>query len=65
MIMLIALIVAWLIFTILVKVVKATVKTAFLIAAVIVLLQVGYGIGPQEMWNYIVQLPQKLPQLGR
>ena len=63
--MLIALIVAWLIFTILVKVVKATVKTAFLIAAVIVLLQVGYGIGPQEMWNYIVQLPQKLPQLGR
>jgi hypothetical protein len=65
MIMLIALIVAWLIFTILVKVVKTTVKTAFLIAAIIVLLQVGYGIGPQEMWNYIVQLPQKLPQLGR
>ncbi|PLZ99880.1 hypothetical protein CEN50_05535 [Fischerella thermalis CCMEE 5268] len=63
--MLIALIVAWLIFTILVKVVKTTVKTAFFIAAIIVLLQVGYGIGPQEMWNYIVQLPQKLPQLGK
>ncbi|WP_315791663.1 hypothetical protein [Fischerella sp. JS2] len=63
--MLIALIIAWLIFTILVKVVKTTVKTAFLIAAIIVLLQVGYGIGPQEMWNYIVQLPQKLPRLGR
>lgn len=63
--MLIAVIVAWLIFTILVKVVKTTVKTAFFIAAIIVLLQVGYGIGPQEMWNYIVQLPQKLPQLGR
>ncbi|MFB2772841.1 hypothetical protein ACE1AT_26750 [Pelatocladus sp. BLCC-F211] len=63
--MLIALIVAWLIFTILIKVVKTTVKTAFIIAAIVVLLQVGYGIGPQEIWNYIVQIPQKLPQIGK
>ncbi|MGJ5675382.1 MAG: hypothetical protein ACR9NN_17505 [Nostochopsis sp.] len=63
--MLIALIVAWIIFTILIKVVKTTVKTAFTIAAIVVLLQVGYGIGPQEIWNYIVQIPQKLPQIGK
>ncbi|MCP6762743.1 MAG: hypothetical protein NHB32_29190 [Fischerella sp. CENA71] len=63
--MLIALIVAWLIFTILIKVVKTTAKTAFVIAAIVVLLHVGYGIGPQEIWNYIVQIPQKLPQIGK
>ncbi|TBR59350.1 hypothetical protein BLD44_003600 [Mastigocladus laminosus UU774] len=63
--MLIALIVAWLIFTILIKVVKTTVKNAFMIAAIVVLLQIGYGIGPQEIWNYIVQIPQKLPQIGK
>ncbi|KOP25441.1 hypothetical protein AMR41_15965 [Hapalosiphon sp. MRB220] len=63
--MLIALIFAWLIFTILIKVVKTTVKTAFVIAAIVVLLQIGYGIGPQEIWNYIVQIPQKLPQISK
>lgn len=62
--MLIALIVAWIVFTILVKVVKTTVKNALMIAAIIILLQVGYGISPQDIWNHIINLPQTLPQLN-
>ncbi|MFQ4143231.1 hypothetical protein [Chlorogloeopsis sp. ULAP02] len=58
--MLVALIIAWIVFTILIKVIKTTVKNALIIAAVIVLLQVGYGIGPQDIWNQIVKLTQTL-----
>ncbi|MBF2003939.1 hypothetical protein ACF3DV_08640 [Chlorogloeopsis fritschii PCC 9212] len=60
--MLVALIIAWIVFTILVKVIKTTVKNALMIAAVIVLLQVGYGISPQDIWNQIVKLTQTLPR---
>ncbi|NWF59258.1 MAG: hypothetical protein HXY43_08115 [Fischerella sp.] len=63
--MIIALIVAWLIFTILIKVVKTTVKTALMIATVVVLLQVGYGIGPQDILNYMMQLPQNILQIRK
>ncbi len=58
--MLVALIVAWIVFTVLVKVIKTSVKNALIIAAVIVLLQVGYGIGPQDIWNHIVKLTHNL-----
>ncbi len=62
--MLISLIVAWIVFTILVKVVKTTVKSALIFAAIIVLLEVGYGIGIQDVWDQITQLPQTLPNVG-
>ncbi|MCV3216538.1 hypothetical protein OGM63_24005 [Plectonema radiosum NIES-515] len=58
--MLVALIVAWIVFTILVKILKTTVSSAITIAAIVVLLQISYGITPQDIWNQIIHLPQTL-----
>ncbi|MBD2774902.1 hypothetical protein [Iningainema tapete] len=63
--MIIALIVAWIVFTILVKILKTTVSNALTVAAVIVLLQVGYGITPQDIWQQLMQLPQNLTHLKK
>lgn len=63
--MIIALIVAWIVFTILVKILKTTVSNALTVAAVIVLLQVGYGITPQDIWQQLMHLPQNLTHLKK
>ena len=55
-----ALIVSWLVFTALVKVVKTTVSTAITIAAIVLILQLIFGVAPQELWQQITQLPQIL-----
>ncbi|NJL01943.1 MAG: hypothetical protein HC838_08380 [Spirulinaceae cyanobacterium RM2_2_10] len=51
-----ALIVTWLVFTWLVKVVKASVKTAVAIAAVVLILQLAFGISFQDLWATIQDL---------
>ncbi|MDJ0735896.1 MAG: hypothetical protein QNJ47_17835 [Nostocaceae cyanobacterium] len=61
--MILTLLIAWFIFTLLVKVIKTTVKTAFLVAAVIVLLQIGYNISPLDILNYIIQFSQSLSEI--
>ena len=53
-----ALIVSWLVFAALINVVKTTVKTAIAIAAIVLVLQLVFGIAPQALWLQIVQLPQ-------
>ncbi len=58
-----AIIVSWLIFTLLVKVVKASISTAILVAAIVLILQLFFGIGPQDLWQQVAQLPQTLWQL--
>jgi predicted PurR-regulated permease PerM len=58
-----ALIVAWLIFTWLVKVLKASIGTALAIAAVILILQIAFGVNPQQLWQQVNNLPQTLQQL--
>ncbi|MBD1928541.1 hypothetical protein H6F74_20140 [Trichocoleus sp. FACHB-90] len=58
-----AIIVSWLIFTLLVKVVKASISTAILVAAIVLVLQLFFGIGPQDLWQQVTQLPQTLWQL--
>lgn len=58
-----ALLVAWAIFTWLVKVVKASVKTAFGIAIVVVILQIVFGIGPQQLWDQVMNLLQPILNL--
>ena len=60
-----ALIVSWLVFTALVKVVKTTVSTAITIAAIVLILQLIFGVAPQELWQQITQLPQILWNLVR
>lgn len=53
-----ALILSWVVFTALIKVVKTTVSTAITIAAIVLVLQLVFGIGPQDIWQQITQLPQ-------
>lgn len=48
-----AVIVSFLVFTWLIKVVKATVGTALLLAFVILVLQLVFGIGPNEVLQQI------------
>ena len=53
-----AIIVSGLVFTWLFKVVKATLSTAISIAIIVLILQLAFGIGPQELWQQIIQIPQ-------
>lgn len=57
-----ALIISWLIFTALIKVVKTTISTAIAIAAIVLVLQLAFGVNPQDLWQQITQLPQILWQ---
>ncbi len=53
-------VVAWIVFTILVKVVKTTVKLALTVAAIIVLLKFGFDISPFDVVGYVFKSLQKL-----
>ncbi len=55
-----ALIVSWLVFAALINVVKTTVKTAIAIAAIVLVLQLVFGIAPQTLWQQMTQLPEIL-----
>lgn len=55
-----AAVVSWLVFTWLLRVVKTTLKTAFLVAAIVMVLQVTIGVGPAQLWQAITELPQQL-----
>lgn len=58
LILIAALFVAVLVFTLLIRVVKATIKTALLIAAIVLILQVVFGIGPGDLWQQITEFLQ-------
>lgn len=53
-----AVVVAFLVFTWLIKVVKATVSMAISIAIIVLILQLLFGIGPQQLWQQILQIPE-------
>ncbi|MFB2875475.1 hypothetical protein [Floridanema aerugineum] len=57
-----ALIVTFLVFTWLIKVVKATIQTAITIALLVLILQLIFGIGPSQLWQKIIELPQLIWQ---
>jgi hypothetical protein len=54
------LIVAWIVFVILLKIVKTTVKNALTIAAILILLNIGFGITPQDIWHQIIHFAQTI-----
>jgi hypothetical protein len=56
------LILAWIVFTILWKILKTTFKNALTVAVFLVLLNIGYGITPQDIWYQIMQFAQVLSQ---
>ncbi len=53
-----AIVVSWLVFTALIKIVKTTVTTAIAIAGIILILQLVFGIGYQDLWEQITKIPQ-------
>lgn len=52
----VALIVSFLVFTFLIKVVKSAIGTAITIAIIVLAMQIIFGIGPRELWQEIVNL---------
>lgn len=61
--MIITLIVAWIVFTILWKVLKTTISNALTVAAILILLNIGFGITPQDIVHKIAQFAQTLSQI--
>jgi hypothetical protein len=59
----ITLIVAWIIFIILWKIIKTTIKTAMTCAAIVVLLYFGFGITPQDILQKITDITQSISQI--
>jgi hypothetical protein len=62
--MIVTLIVAWIVFTILWKVLKTTISNALMVAAILVLLNVGFGITPQDIWHQITKFVQTVSQIS-
>ncbi|NMG60061.1 hypothetical protein E1H12_16440 [Geitlerinema sp. P-1104] len=48
-----ALVLAWLVFTWLVRVIHTTLSTALTVAAIVLLLQLLFGIDPSTLWQEI------------
>jgi len=60
LILIAALVVSGLLLTWLLKVVKATFSAALSIATIALVLQLIFGIGPSELWQQVIQVPQQL-----
>jgi hypothetical protein len=58
-----AIVVTFLVFTWLVKVMKATIGTALLIAAIVLVAQLLFGIGPGQIWQQVSQFFQAVGQM--
>jgi hypothetical protein len=58
-----AVVIACLVFTLLVKVVRATIGTAIIIAIIVLVLQLVFGIGPSQVISQVNQFFQSLWQL--
>ncbi|MBV5257805.1 hypothetical protein FLX56_05130 [Synechococcus moorigangaii CMS01] len=53
-----ALIISWLVFTAFIKIVKTSVQTAVTIAAIVLLLQLAFGIRSGQVIEQIFELPR-------
>jgi hypothetical protein len=53
-----AVFVTWVVFNWLLNVIKTTVSTAITIAAIILVLQLAVGIGPQQLLDTVTQIPR-------
>lgn len=57
-----AIVVSFLVFTWLVKVLKATIGTAILVAVIVLGVQLLFGIGPGQIWQQVSQFFQAIGQ---
>ncbi|WP_026097808.1 hypothetical protein [Baaleninema simplex] len=58
-----ALLLSWLVFTWLIRVVKTTITTAISIAAIVLVLQVVFGIDPDILWQEILRFARTLQEM--
>lgn len=58
-----AIVIAWLVFTALLKVVKTTLTTALTIAAIVLVLMLVFGVNPIDLWEQITEIPRLLWQM--
>ncbi|MBE9039795.1 hypothetical protein IQ235_03175 [Oscillatoriales cyanobacterium LEGE 11467] len=58
-----ALILSWIIFTWLIKIVKTTFSTAIVVAAIVLIMQLFFGIGFDAILEAILNLPQTLQDI--
>jgi len=58
-----AIVVAWLVFNALLKILKVGLSTAATIAIILIILQFTFGINPQKLWNEILTLPENISHL--
>ena len=58
-----AVIVAWLVFGWLLNVIKVSLKTAISIALIVLVLQFAFGISPEKLWAEILNLPAMVQHL--
>ncbi len=58
-----AIVIAFLVFTLRIKVVRATISTTITIALIVLVLQLFFGIGPGQVFSQVNQFFQSLWQL--
>ncbi len=58
-----AIVITWLVFTWLIKVLKASIASALSIAAIVLGLQLWFGVAPDQLKQEIIALPQTILQL--
>ena len=58
-----SLLVSWLVFNWAFKVLKASVGTAIALAAIVLAMQLLFGIGPNQLFQHITHLPQTLGKI--
>ncbi|MEG4997463.1 hypothetical protein [Microcoleus sp. B4-D4] len=58
-----SLLVSWLVFNWAFKVLKASVGTAIALAAIVLVMQLLFGIGPNQLFQHITHLPETIGKI--
>ncbi|MEG4012153.1 MULTISPECIES: hypothetical protein [unclassified Microcoleus] len=58
-----SLLVSWLVFNWAFKVLKASIGTAIALAAIVLVMQLLFGIGPNQLFQHITHLPETLRKI--
>lgn len=58
MMLVIPLLIAWFAFWFVVNVIKTTAVNALMIATIVFLIYISYGITPEQILNFVINLPQ-------
>ena len=63
LLLLAAILVAWLVFSALFKILRIGFSTAITVAIILLILQFAFGINPAALWQEILNLPQTIPHI--